>query len=141
MRTWLDAQFEHLRDLEADLFLTGEPFYLCLRCTRDNLTELDLDSVTFDPILVDRINRVCGYCGRELPESKKRELKAENLLLRAKLARAELSGNRACRFYIDDAARMEGIAEAAIANAHEHYRMVRHWRGAFRTLQEFGRYA
>jgi len=71
-----------------------DPVYYCLDCGRSRLAALildgdDLQEVTAESVPDDGINYGCGVCGKSLPESKKRELKAENLLLRAKLDVAE----------------------------------------------------
>jgi hypothetical protein len=59
---------------------------LCLDCVRDTLA-----SRPFVPNwdVTGGIPDECTVCGRPFPESRKRELKAENLILRAKLAMAE----------------------------------------------------
>ena len=68
-----------------------DPIYLCLSCTRGRIVEPLFDSFDIEiGVPNDGVNYGCGDCGRKLPESKKRGLKAENLILRARLARAEL---------------------------------------------------
>jgi len=69
-----------------------DPIYLCLDCTRNRITDSLFNSfdIGIGVPRNDGVNYGCGDCGRKLPESKKRALKAENLILRARLARAEL---------------------------------------------------
>ena len=66
---------------------------LCLDCVRDTLASRPFvpnwDVAFITSRVTGGIPDECTVCGRPFPESRKRELKAENLILRAKLAMAE----------------------------------------------------
>ena len=96
-----------------------DPIYLCLDCTRGRIADPLFNSfdVGIGVSRNDGVNYGCGDCGLELPESKRRELKVENLLLRARLAEIvaqvdEIDELSAARF------KAEEIAEKAIELAH-----------------------
>jgi DNA-directed RNA polymerase subunit RPC12/RpoP len=99
-----------------------DPIYLCLDCTRGRIADPLFNSfdVGIGVSRNDGVNYGCGDCGRELPESKRRELKVENLLLRARLAEIvaqvdEIDELSAARF------KAEEIADEAITLAHQMY--------------------
>ena len=95
-----------------------DPVYLCLDCARDYMNEIsDLTGVSVEGIPNDRIY-ICGDCGLTLPESKKRELKAQNLVLRAKLAQVTHSAYEAENVWIEFLEQTRDIADNAIALAY-----------------------
>ena len=64
-----------------------DPIYLCLDCTRGSIVDPLFSSFDIGiGVPNNGINYGCGKCGRKIPESKKRALKVENLILRARLA-------------------------------------------------------
>ena len=68
---------------------------LCLDCVRDSVgAHLDVSKT-------DGESDECVVCGCPLPESKKRQLKAENLILRAKLADVTATGAKMSTAYFD----------------------------------------
>lgn len=97
--------------------------YLCLSCTRDYLAQSVLDGDDLSALHVESPTEptLCEYCGKALPESRKRELKAENLVLRAKLAEAEAwveLDDEHMLWFADDSEKIEAIANEAIDLAH-----------------------
>jgi hypothetical protein len=101
-----------------------DPIYLCLDCTRGRIGDPLFNSFDIGiGVPNDGVNYGCGDCGYKLPESKKRELKAENLLLRARLSAIVVQIDETDELF---AARCkaEEIADEAIALAHLFYTEV-----------------